>query len=143
MVRDGNAVSMAGQIAKNAFRSTGRSLGIDDTLLGEELAQEAAEALRSGQCPKRAVNLPPRCNADQVKSIARPPRNDFGFKEEVHRFNPDRVHQSNQQLSESLRKSDAEGPARILFLSEVSGIPVRSLQFISPTRGAEDRSLDL
>jgi hypothetical protein len=55
MVGDGDAVSVAGQIVENVFRSTEGSLGIDDPLLSEELAQEPAEALRSGKLLERAV----------------------------------------------------------------------------------------
>jgi hypothetical protein len=58
MVGDGDAVSVAGQIVENVFRSTEGLLGIDNPLLGEELAQELAEALRSGKLLERAVNLP-------------------------------------------------------------------------------------
>jgi hypothetical protein len=60
--------------------------------------------------------------------------------EEVHRFNPHQVHQSNQQLSESLRNSDAEGLARILLLSEVSGIPGPIPAICQPTRGPKTRA---
>jgi hypothetical protein len=55
MVGDGDAVSVAGQIVENVFRPTEGWLGIDDPLLGEELAQELPEALRSGKLLERAV----------------------------------------------------------------------------------------
>jgi len=55
MVGDGDAVGVAGQIVKNVFRSTEGWLGVDDPLLGEELAQEQPEALRSGKLLERAV----------------------------------------------------------------------------------------
>jgi hypothetical protein len=51
MVGDGDAVSVAGQIVENVFRATEGSLGIDNPLLGEELAQELPEALRPRKLP--------------------------------------------------------------------------------------------
>jgi hypothetical protein len=60
-VRDGNAVSIVGQIAENVFRSTGGSLGIDDTLVEEKLSQEAAEAPGSRK--------PPRAGRERVAGL--------------------------------------------------------------------------
>ena len=48
MVGDGDTVSVAGQIMENMFRSSKGRLGIDDPLLGKQLAQELPEALGSG-----------------------------------------------------------------------------------------------
>jgi hypothetical protein len=57
MVGDSDTVSVAGQVVENMFRSAERWLGVDDPLLGKELAQELPEAFRSREFQKRAVEL--------------------------------------------------------------------------------------
>ena len=55
MVRDGDAMRVAGKIVENVFGSTERRLGVDDPVLGEELPEETLEAFRRGEFLERAV----------------------------------------------------------------------------------------
>lgn len=57
MVRDRNAVGVAGEIVKNVFGPTEGRLGIDDPALGEELFEQALEAIRRCKFLERAVEL--------------------------------------------------------------------------------------
>ena len=49
MVRDGDAMGVAGQVVENVFSAAEWRLGVDHPVLPEELAKEVAEAARSGQ----------------------------------------------------------------------------------------------
>ena len=57
VVRDRDAMGVAGEVVQNVFRPTEGWLGIDDPLLGEELAEELAEAFGVGEFLKRAMEL--------------------------------------------------------------------------------------
>ena len=57
MVGDSDTMRVAGQVVENMFRSAERWLGVDDPLLGKDLAQELPEAFRSRKLQKRAVEL--------------------------------------------------------------------------------------
>ena len=57
MVRDGDAVRVAGEVVEDVFCSTERSLGIDDPILQEELPQETLEAIRRRKFLQRAMEL--------------------------------------------------------------------------------------
>jgi hypothetical protein len=57
MVGDGDAVRVAGEVMQDVLCSAERRLGVDDPLVGVELAQELAEAPGAGQFLKRTVKL--------------------------------------------------------------------------------------
>jgi hypothetical protein len=57
MVGDGDTVGIAGQVVENMFRSAEWRLGVDDPLVGKDLAQKVSEALDSGQFLERAMEL--------------------------------------------------------------------------------------
>ncbi len=57
MVRDGDAMGVAGQVVENVFSAAEWRLGVDDPILPEQLAKEVAEAAWRGQMPLRAVDL--------------------------------------------------------------------------------------
>ena len=57
MVGDGDAVSVAGEVVEDVFRSTERRLGIDDPVLREDLSQETLEAFRPREFLERAMEL--------------------------------------------------------------------------------------
>jgi hypothetical protein len=57
MVGDGDAVSVASQVVENMFCPAERRLGVDDSLLTEELMDETVEAIGLSEAEDRAVEL--------------------------------------------------------------------------------------
>ena len=57
MVRDGDAVRVAGEVVEDVFGTAKRRLGIDDPVLQEELPQETLEAIRRRKFLQRAMEL--------------------------------------------------------------------------------------
>ena len=57
MVRDGDAVRVAGEVVEDVFGTAKRRLGVDHPILQEELPQETLEAIRCCEFLERAVEL--------------------------------------------------------------------------------------
>ena len=57
MVGDGDAMGVTSEVVKNVLRSSEGWLGVDDPVLGNELAQELAETFRPCEILERAVEL--------------------------------------------------------------------------------------
>ena len=57
MIGNRDAMGVACQIVQHMLGAAKRSLGVDDPLLGKDLAQKVSEASDSGQFLERAMEL--------------------------------------------------------------------------------------